>query len=61
MDANNEIIALGYGDIQKPVIDDNHDGVGHIVNAWGHLPSTGDGIKMIYKTIIKFTNFKFYS
>ena len=44
VDANNEIIALGYGDIQKPVIDDNHDGVGHIVNAWGHLPSTGDGI-----------------
>ena len=44
MDANNEIIALGYGDVQRPVIDDNHDGVGHIVNAWGHLPSTGDGI-----------------
>ncbi len=44
VDANNEIIALGYGDMQRPVIDDNHDGVGHIVNAWGHLPSTGDGI-----------------
>ena len=44
VDANNEIIALGYGDEQRPVIDDNHDGVGHIVNAWGHLPSTGDGI-----------------
>ncbi|KKK64254.1 hypothetical protein LCGC14_2986080, partial [marine sediment metagenome] len=44
VDATNEINALGYGDIQKPVIDDNHDGVGHIVNAWGHLPSTGDGI-----------------
>ena len=44
VDATNEINALGYGGIQKPVIDDNHDGVGHIVNAWGHLPSTGDGI-----------------
>lgn len=44
VDATNGINALGYGDIQKPVIDDNHDGVGHIVNAWGHLPSTGDGI-----------------
>ncbi len=43
VDANNEIIALGYGDAQKPCIEDNHDGVGHIVNAWGHLPSTGDG------------------
>ncbi len=43
VDATNEINALGYGGIQKPVIDDNHDGVGHIVNAWGHLPSTGDG------------------
>jgi len=43
VDANNEIIALGYGDVQKPCIDDNHDGMGHIVNAWGQLPSTGDG------------------
>jgi len=43
VDSNNEIIALGYGDIQKPCIEDNHDGVGHIVNAWGHLPSSGDG------------------
>jgi hypothetical protein len=43
VDANNEIIALGYGDVQKPCIEDNHDGVGHIVNAWGHLPSSGDG------------------
>ncbi|MFW9877668.1 MAG: C13 family peptidase [Candidatus Thorarchaeota archaeon] len=44
VDAANEINALGYGDIQKPCIDDNHDGMGHIVNAWGQLPSTGDGI-----------------
>jgi len=43
VDVNNEIIALGYGDVQKPCIEDNHDGVGHIVNAWGHLPSSGDG------------------
>ncbi|KKN27978.1 hypothetical protein LCGC14_0859030 [marine sediment metagenome] len=43
VDASNEINALGYGGIQKPCIEDNHDGVGHIVNAWGHLPSTGDG------------------
>lgn len=43
VDATNEINALGYGDVQKPCIDDNHDGMGHIVNAWGQLPSTGDG------------------
>jgi len=43
VDAQNEINALGYGGTQHPCIDDNHDGVGHIVNAWGHLPSTGDG------------------
>ena len=43
VDVNNEIIALGYGDEQKPCIEDNHDGTGHIVNAWGHLPSSGDG------------------
>jgi hypothetical protein len=43
VDAQNEINALGYGGTQHPCVDDNHDGVGHIVNAWGHLPSTGDG------------------
>ncbi len=43
VDANNEIKALGYGELQRPCIDDNHDGMGHIVNAWGQLPSTGDG------------------
>ena len=34
----------GYGDQQKPCIDDNHNGVGHVVNAWGELPSGWDGI-----------------
>jgi len=29
--------------VQNPCIEDNHDGVGHIVNAWGQLPSSGDG------------------
>jgi len=43
VDANNEIKALGYGELQRPCIEDNHDGMGHIVNAWGQLPSTGDG------------------
>jgi len=43
VDSNNEIKALGYGELQRPCIDDNHDGMGHIVNAWGQLPSTGDG------------------
>jgi hypothetical protein len=43
VDAHHEIKALGY-EVQNPCIEDNHDGVGHIVNAWGQLPSTGDGI-----------------
>ena len=42
VDAHHEIKALGY-EVQNPCIEDNHDGVGHIVNAWGQLPSTGDG------------------
>ncbi|MFX0093031.1 MAG: C13 family peptidase [Candidatus Hodarchaeota archaeon] len=42
-DATAQVIALGYGQVQYPCIEDNHDGVGHIVNAWGCLPSTGDG------------------
>jgi hypothetical protein len=42
-DATADIIALGYGQKQYPCIDDNHDDIGHIVNAWGCLPSTGDG------------------
>jgi hypothetical protein len=41
--ATADIFSLGYGDAQFPTIDDNHDEIGHIVNAWGHLPSTGDG------------------
>ena len=43
VDAHHHIKALGY-EVQNPCIEDNHDGVGHIVNAWGQLPSTGDGI-----------------
>jgi hypothetical protein len=42
VDAHHEIKALGY-EVQNPCIEDNHDGMGHIVNAWGQLPSSGDG------------------
>lgn len=42
VDAHHEIKALGY-EVQNPCIEDNHDGVGHIVNAAGQLPSSGDG------------------
>lgn len=42
-DATADVIALGYGQKQFPTIDDNHDDIAHIVNAWGCLPSTGDG------------------
>jgi hypothetical protein len=42
VDAHHEIKSLGY-EVQNPCIEDNHDGVGHIVNAWGQLPSSGDG------------------
>ncbi|TFH26983.1 MAG: hypothetical protein E4G98_06565 [Promethearchaeota archaeon] len=42
--ASDVIDFCGYGDQQKPCIDDDHNGVGHVVNAWGDLPSSWDGI-----------------
>ena len=42
-EAEASIHALGYGDTQKPWIDDNHDGVGHETDATGNLPNGGDG------------------
>jgi len=35
--------AVGDGDIQFPWIDDNHDEIGHEVDAFGNLPNGGDG------------------
>jgi archaellum component FlaF (FlaF/FlaG flagellin family) len=35
--------AVGDGGIQYPWIDDNHDEVGHEVDAWGNIPNGGDG------------------
>jgi hypothetical protein len=35
--------ALGYADVQKPLIDDDHNEVGHEVDAMGELPHGGDG------------------
>jgi len=40
-DAEAYVKALGAP--QYPWIDDNHDDVGHEVDAWGNLPSGGDG------------------
>ncbi|MHA1766109.1 MAG: C13 family peptidase [Promethearchaeota archaeon] len=37
------VIAAGYGSVQKPWIDDNHDEMGHEVDTWGHLPNGDDG------------------
>ncbi|MHA1453100.1 MAG: Ig-like domain-containing protein [Promethearchaeota archaeon] len=44
VDATNDVKLQGYWQKQQPCIEDNHDGVGHIVNAWGELPSSWDGI-----------------
>jgi hypothetical protein len=46
VDANDAIEAVGYEDRQIPMIDDNHDGVGHAINDWGWipLPHGGDGL-----------------
>ncbi|MBD3226986.1 MAG: hypothetical protein GF329_02265 [Candidatus Lokiarchaeota archaeon] len=35
--------ALGYGGIQTPLIDDDHDGIGHETDGTGNLPNGGDG------------------
>ncbi len=48
-----QIKALGYGNIQKPWIDDNHDGVGHETSATGTLPNGGDGSDAITTWIKK--------
>ena len=45
--------ALGYGGVQKPWIDDNHDGVGHETGATGNLPNGGDGMDAINTWIKK--------
>jgi len=42
-DAVAHVIASGYGDVEKPLIDDDHDETGHQVDAWGNLPNGGDG------------------
>jgi len=42
-DAEANIHALGYGGVQFPWIDDDHDEIGHEVDMWGSLPSGGDG------------------
>ncbi|MFX1469171.1 MAG: C13 family peptidase [Promethearchaeota archaeon] len=42
-DAVAYVKAVGVGDTQYPMIDDNHDDTGHQVDAWGTLPNGGDG------------------
>ena len=42
-DAVAQVIAVGVGGTQFPMIDDNHDETGHQVDAWGNLPNGGDG------------------
>ncbi|MFX1500360.1 MAG: C13 family peptidase [Promethearchaeota archaeon] len=42
-DAVDHVIASGYGGIEIPLIDDNHDDTGNEVDAWGNLPNGGDG------------------
>jgi hypothetical protein len=42
-DAEAYVESVGDGDIQFPLIDDNHDEVGHETDAFGHLPNGGDG------------------
>jgi len=45
--ATTYIKAIGYGNSQKPWIDDNHDAIGHTVDAMGNLPNGGDGTNAI--------------
>ena len=42
-DAEANVHAMGYGGYQFPLIDDNHDEIGHEVDMWGSLPNGGDG------------------
>ncbi len=42
-DAEEAVHDLGYGDTQFPLIDDDHNEVGHEVDASGNLPNGGDG------------------
>jgi len=42
-DAEAYVEAVGDGDIQFPWIDDDHNDVGHEVDAWGNIPNGGDG------------------
>ncbi|MFX1296853.1 MAG: C13 family peptidase [Promethearchaeota archaeon] len=42
-DAEAFVHTAGDGGIQFPWIDDNHDEIGHEVDAWGNLPNGGDG------------------
>jgi hypothetical protein len=35
--------AMGYGGVQTPLIDDDHDGIGHETDGTGNLPNGGDG------------------
>jgi len=42
-DAVQNVDDLGYGGVQFPLIDDNHDQTGHEVNSSGLIPNGGDG------------------
>jgi len=42
-DAVVNVAAMGYGSSQFPLIDDNHDEIGHEVDGAGNLPNGGDG------------------
>lgn len=39
----NHVIGYGYGGVQFPWIDDNHDEIGHEAGPMGSLPNGGDG------------------
>ncbi|MHA1699228.1 MAG: Ig-like domain-containing protein, partial [Promethearchaeota archaeon] len=43
IDACYFVVDYGYGDTQFPLVDDNHDDVGHRLNNYGLLPNFGDG------------------
>ena len=55
VDATDDVIDIGYGEYQFPMIDDNHDGLGHGVNDWGWiaLPHGGDGLDALDTYICK--------
>jgi hypothetical protein len=60
IDACYFVVDSGFGNDQFPLIDDNHDTVGHRLNTYGTLPNQGDGSDAL-STKISYSPFLFVS